>query len=208
MEPEERTLSPYSRLLESRRRSSITGNRGREASPEDNSFAARRNRIARSKSSHDLIAAEDSPEDDTLSAIRNRYRTRPATREKSPEEPPHSWSQYLKNKYGAAGRTVTSGGLVRCRTSASLATPRSESENSSDDEAIKRRREYRRGDSSSPRGFSLPRRTYMQKGKAALKFGSRGTDHGHFTWPRGVSVGPDNTIVVADSNNHRIQVST
>lgn len=109
-EPEERTTSPYSRLLESRRRSSITsGGRTREASPPENTFAARRNRIARSKSSHDLIAAEDSPDDDTLTAIRNRYRTRPTTREKSPEEPPHSWSQYLKNKYGAAGRTATAG---------------------------------------------------------------------------------------------------
>lgn len=205
-EPEERTTSPYSRLLDSRRRSSITsGGRTRETSP-DNSFAARRNRISRSKSSHDLIAAEDSPDDDSLSAIRNRYRTRATTREKSPEEPPHSWSQYLKNKYGASGRAATSGGLVRSRTSASLAAPRSGSENSSDDEIISRRRDFRRGDSNSPRGFSLPRRTYMQKGKSSLKFGSRGTDYGHFTWPRGVCVGPDNTIVVADSNNHRVQV--
>lgn len=95
---------------------------------------------------------------------------------------------------------------MRSRTSASLAAPRSGSENSSDDE-LPRRRDYRRGDSNSPRGFSLPRRTYMQKGKSSLKFGSRGTDHGHFTWPRGVCVGPDNTIVVADSNNHRVQVN-
>jgi hypothetical protein len=28
---------------------------------------------------------------------------------------------------------------------------------------------------------------------------------GLFTWPRGIAVGPDNSIVVADSSNHRVQ---
>ncbi|XP_054714408.1 RING finger protein nhl-1-like [Uloborus diversus] len=214
IEPEARN-SKYSSILDRTRRSSITspttgGSRtaARDLSPED-SYTARRNRIARSKSSHDLYPAEDDNEEDTLSAIRNRYRTR-RTQDKSPEEPPvpHSWSQYLKNKYGAGGRAATTGsGLVRSMTSASLAAPRSGTD-SSDDDHPPRRRDYgrNRGDSSSPRGFSMPRRTYMQKGKTSLKFGSRGTENGHFTWPRGVCVGPDNTIVVADSNNHRVQV--
>ncbi|KAF8795175.1 RING finger protein nhl-1 like protein [Argiope bruennichi] len=199
-EPEGR-VSPYSRFLERRRSSVNSGAQTRDKSPEDNSYAARKNRIARSKSSHDLYPADDSPEDDVLTAIRNRYRAR-RNREASPEEtPPHSWSQYMKNKYGS--------GLVRSRTSASLAVPKSDSENSSDEDTPPRRREYgRRGDSSSPRGFSLPRRTYMQKGKSCIKFGSRGADVGQFTWPRGVTVGTDNTIVVADSNNHRVQVFT
>ncbi|XP_035222381.1 RING finger protein nhl-1-like isoform X2 [Stegodyphus dumicola] len=202
-EPEGRT-SPYSRLYDGRRSSITSGSRVRDLSPED-SYSSRRNRIARSKSSHDLFPAEDSPEDDALTAIRNRYRTR-RTREKSPEEAPRSWSQYLKNKYGSSGRAATSG-LIRSRTSSSLATAKSGSDNSSDEDDTPRRRDYsRRGDSNSPRGFSLPRRTYMQKGKTCFKFGSRGTEHGFFTWPRGVCVGPDNTIVVADSNNHRVQV--
>ncbi|XP_042897019.1 RING finger protein nhl-1 [Parasteatoda tepidariorum] len=209
IEPEERT--PYSRLFDRRRSSVTSGNtRARDVSPEDNSYLARRNRIARSKSTHDLCPAEDSPEDDTLTAIRNRYRTRRAMRDASPEETaPHSWSQYMKNKYGNSGRpSTTNTGLVRSRTSASLVAPRSESDNSSDEDTPPRRKtDYsRRGDSNSPRGFSLPRRTYMQKGKSCFKFGSRGTEHGGFTWPRGVSVGADNTIVVADSNNHRVQV--
>ncbi|UYV60909.1 nhl-1 [Cordylochernes scorpioides] len=51
-----------------------------------------------------------------------------------------------------------------------------------------------------------PRRTYTQKGKLTLKFGTRGSEPGCFTWPRGVTSGPDNTIAVADSSNHRIQV--
>ncbi|GFR26853.1 RING finger protein nhl-1 [Trichonephila clavata] len=199
-EPEGR-ISPYSRFLERRRSSVNAGGQSRDKSPED-SYTARKNRIARSKSSHDLHPADDSPDDDVLTAIRNRYRTR-RNRELSPEEtPPHSWSQYMKNKYGS--------GLVRSRTSASLAVPKSDSENSSDEDTPpSRRRDYgRRGDSNSPRGFSLPRRTYMQKGKSCIKFGTRGTDIGCFTWPRGVTVGNDNNIVVADSNNHRVQVFT
>lgn len=35
----------------------------------------------------------------------------------------------------------------------------------------------------------------------------RGSEAGCFTWPRGLAVGPDNTIVVADSSNHRVQVT-
>ncbi|CAG0915817.1 unnamed protein product [Notodromas monacha] len=37
------------------------------------------------------------------------------------------------------------------------------------------------------------------------KYGNRGSGPGHFTWPRGVAVTPDNHIVVADSSNHRVQ---
>ena len=39
-----------------------------------------------------------------------------------------------------------------------------------------------------------------------MTFGSRGSQPGLFTWPRGIAVGPDNAIVVADSSNHRVQV--
>lgn len=53
---------------------------------------------------------------------------------------------------------------------------------------------------------SPSRHNYMQKRKVVVKFGTRGSEPGHFTWPRGVAVGPDNSIVVADSSNHRVQV--
>lgn len=46
----------------------------------------------------------------------------------------------------------------------------------------------------------------MQKNLQLFEIGSRGSEPGLFTWPRGVAVGPDNTIVVADSSNHRVQV--
>lgn len=222
--------SPYNRLLAERRRSSLASTpQLRDNSPEEtthvsdrlrnggdspySSSAARRNRIARSKSSHDLLPGDDSPEDESLGSLRERLRNRRSTKEKSPEDTSNSWTQYLRNKYsstrapGGGSSGGTPYGLSRSRTSAGLAVPRSGSENSSDDDVTSRRRDLaRRGDSSSPRGFNLPRRTYMQKSKPSLKIGSRGTEPGFFTWPRGVCVGPDNTIVVADSSNHRIQV--
>ena len=54
--------------------------------------------------------------------------------------------------------------------------------------------------------FSTPRTQYLQKRRQILQIGGRGSESGKFTWPRGVSVGPDNLIVVADSSNHRVQV--
>lgn len=48
---------------------------------------------------------------------------------------------------------------------------------------------------------------YQDKGRAIIRFGSRGNDQMQFTWPRGVAVsGRDDTILIADSSNHRVQV--
>lgn len=52
-----------------------------------------------------------------------------------------------------------------------------------------------------------PRSQYLQKCQQLFQIGSRGSEAGCFTWPRGVAVGPDNSIIVADSSNHRVQVS-
>lgn len=53
---------------------------------------------------------------------------------------------------------------------------------------------------------NLHRSQYLQKQRLLIKIGSRGSEPGNFTWPRGIAVGPDNSIVVADSSNHRVQV--
>ncbi|XP_026680938.1 uncharacterized protein LOC113468320 [Diaphorina citri] len=53
---------------------------------------------------------------------------------------------------------------------------------------------------------TTPRSQYLQKRRLQFKIGSRGSEPGCFTWPRGIAVGPDNSIVVADSSNHRVQV--
>ncbi|XP_028967027.1 RING finger protein nhl-1 [Galendromus occidentalis] len=51
-----------------------------------------------------------------------------------------------------------------------------------------------------------PRTAYIQKGECKLSIGKRGSETGSFTWPRSVAVGPDGSLVVADSSNHRVQV--
>ncbi|XP_014229405.1 serine-rich adhesin for platelets isoform X2 [Trichogramma pretiosum] len=53
---------------------------------------------------------------------------------------------------------------------------------------------------------SSTRGKYLLKQRQLFKFGMRGSEAGCFTWPRGLAVGPDNSIVVADSSNHRVQV--
>ena len=86
--------------------------------------------------------------------------------------------RYLKNKYG--GRT---------RRSVDNRNEEVANENN------------RNSSHFGPRGGQ-----YMQKQTLLMTFGSRGSQPGLFTWPRGIAVGPDNSIVVADSSNHRVQI--
>ncbi|XP_073846754.1 tripartite motif containing protein thin isoform X3 [Musca autumnalis] len=51
-----------------------------------------------------------------------------------------------------------------------------------------------------------PKQLYLRKRQQLFQLGGRGSEPGSFTWPRGLAVGPDNSIVVADSSNHRVQV--
>jgi tripartite motif-containing protein 71 len=89
-----------------------------------------------------------------------------------------SWARYLKNKYG--GRTTKQSG--------------NNNENN----------ENKNNDANT--NFYGPTGMHMQKQSILLTFGARGSQPGLFTWPRGIAVGADNTIVVADSSNHRVQI--
>ncbi|XP_023210460.1 RING finger protein nhl-1-like [Centruroides sculpturatus] len=226
-EDEEETR-PYSRFLARSRSSALLGKE--DSPPEDTgryrrySTAAanlRRNRIAKSKSSHDIGFGEESAEDDVPSTptygrssrtsensiSRSRSHHAIKSREPSPEEDDRlSWSKYLRNKYGT-GSNSTSRNVSRSKSSHAIYS-RSASENSSEDEyvPINSRRKESIGRVKDSYLFSNPRSTYVQKKRMVMKIGTRGTDPGKFTWPRGVSIGPDNIIVVADSSNHRVQV--
>ncbi|XP_055932216.1 RING finger protein nhl-1-like isoform X2 [Argiope bruennichi] len=173
----------------------------------------RRPFLARSKSSHELglgfdsnsgVEDEDEQSPDSVPSYRTRSqrvsedtpRTRSSTTDSPVSNSNTCWAKYLNSKYGsnAAGRVVP-----RSRSSHSL-FHKSDSE-SSDEEPSGRDPVL-----SNSYGFSNPRSNYMQKRRMLLKIGSRGSESGQFTWPRGVAVGPENSIVVADSSNHRIQV--
>jgi len=52
----------------------------------------------------------------------------------------------------------------------------------------------------------IHRNQYLEKQNLVFQIGGRGSEPGNFTWPRGIAVGPNNSIVVADSSNHRVQV--
>ncbi|CAG7785220.1 unnamed protein product [Allacma fusca] len=99
-----------------------------------------------------------------------------------------SWARYLKSKYGKTANTSNS------------QEPSSSSENRTPEAPSTR------GKSTSPQKLSLATSQYSAKKRLVFKFGSRGSDPGYFTWPRGIACGPDSNIVVADSSNHRIQV--
>lgn len=248
-EPEE--TSSYNRYLPRSRSSALVSGLGgsRDVSPDDgrssgdrrdslrNLSALRKNRISRSRSSHDMALNDDSPEDDrsTSSPYRSRFE-RPSdsltsssalarsrshhalkSRDPSPDESAsNTWAQYLRTKYGSRSGSGSGGNtrspVSRSKSSGSLYS-RSGTDNSSDDETGGHdgRRDSvfsRYGDGHNQYSFSYPRNLYMQKRKMVLRIGCRGTEPGCFTWPRGVAVGLDNSIVVADSSNHRVQVRT
>lgn len=189
---------------------------------------SRNSRISRSRSSHDMAINDDSTEDDHSASHRTRFE-RPSdtssalsrsrshhalkSREQSPDESASNstWAQYLRSKYGSRKNSLTTSGKSTGRKSSLYS--RSGSENSSDEggDGDGGRRDSvfsRYGDnpSGAPYSFTFPRSMYMQKKKMSLRIGVRGTEPGCFTWPRGVAVGLDNSIVVADSSNHRVQV--
>ncbi|RZB39507.1 RING finger protein nhl-1 [Asbolus verrucosus] len=167
--------------------------------------------LARSRSSHALKSRDNSPD-------------RPSTTEKDGAAL-SSWARYLKNKYGNrnSGKDKDSGTSSMSPSSSSttarrlsLGLPlRSSTELGSSDDDQKNMQ----GSPTTPptavtaaAGIAVavagtsPRSQYLQKCQQLFEIGSRGSEAGCFTWPRGVAVGPDNSIVVADSSNHRVQV--
>ncbi|XP_037089720.1 RING finger protein nhl-1-like [Pollicipes pollicipes] len=129
----------------------------------------------------------------------------PAADAASKSEALSNWAQYLKSKYGYSGKDgkEKSKGVSRSRSSHLL---RLLPDDSRPEEAD---REQVALPSPTAASVSLGcpvRSHYLQKGRLKFKIGSRGGGPGLFTWPRGIAVGPDNSIVVADSSNHRVQV--
>merc|ERR1719339_456619 len=173
--------------------------------------------LARSRSSH-MLKNESSP---TASSASRQ----PEGNEQ--DENLSSWAKYLKNKYGGrstgAGGTAPSAGTAESSREQEKEDRRarlglSSGSSSSRPEAASSSYEQSKNATGSPAPTplqplagsggigSMPSSQYLSKQALVLKFGARGSQPGFFTWPRGIAVGPDNTVVVADSSNHRVQI--
>lgn len=177
--------------------------------------------MARSRSSHALKSRETSP-------IRSDRNSSTADTDKDGQAL-SSWARYLKNKYGnrtskdsrepsststtsPSSSTATSSATSSAARRLSLGLPlRQANEVASSDDDSKNGQ----GSPTSPTAAAVgitgvagisPRTQYLQKRRQLFQLGGRGSESGCFTWPRGIAVGPDNSIVVADSSNHRVQV--
>nr|CAG4648513.1 EOG090X01W2 [Polyphemus pediculus] len=171
----------------------------------------RRSRLARSKSSHEVPA--DSENSGGNGGEVGDTGTSSTQDQADPESGSGSslstWARYLKNKYGPRNKEgdnpeADAGGnkqqrFTRSRSGSTANGAYSDADNKED-------RESNQTLSPSSGLANMSRHQYMQKRRVQMKFGTRGSEQGSFTWPRGVAVGPDNSIVVADSSNHRVQV--
>ncbi|XP_015608965.1 RING finger protein nhl-1 isoform X5 [Cephus cinctus] len=164
--------------------------------------------LARSRSTHALKSREPSPDRDRATEKDGAALS--------------SWARYLKNKYGnrsakdkepPSSSSIPSSSASAASRRLSLGLPlrhtgQTSFESSDDDQ------KNPSGSPTSPTAApvipaaagSSTRSQYLLKRRQLFKFGMRGSEAGCFTWPRGLAVGPDNSIVVADSSNHRVQV--
>lgn len=169
--------------------------------------------LSRSRSSHALKSRESSPVRGHASGDTDKDGAALS-----------SWARYLKNKYGnrstkengrdttASSTTPSSASTSSVARRLSLGLPlRQANEIASSDDDSKNGH----GSPTSPTAAAVgitgvagisPRTQYLQKRRQLFQLGGRGSEPGCFTWPRGIAVGPDNSIVVADSSNHRVQV--
>ncbi|XP_034242054.1 RING finger protein nhl-1 isoform X2 [Thrips palmi] len=205
---------------------SVHALKSREASPERDT-ADRADRAERDALSQANISAYRSRA--RQAALKSRETSPERGAEKDANSPAlSSWARYLKNKYGprkegkdgaassassAAGSAASSAASRRLSLGLPLSRHNSASIDSSDDD-----QKNPVGSPTSPTaataaaaagfaaGATSPRSQYLQKRRQLFQIGSRGSEPGAFTWPRGIAVGPDNTFVIADSSNHRVQV--
>ncbi|TRY79491.1 hypothetical protein TCAL_16027 [Tigriopus californicus] len=133
--------------------------------------------LARSRSSHMLKGGSASAS--SQGASNGATAAAPPNSQTKGDDTLSSWAKYLKSKYGKKS------------AKASSSEPLSHSMD--------------RG-AAAMHPLTLSSQANQQRQDTLLTFGGRGGQTGMFTWPRGIAVGPGNSIVVADSSNHRVQV--
>jgi len=180
--------------------------------------------LSRSRSSHALKSREPSP----LRGISSTAASSNADDKDGAAL--SSWARYLKNKYGNRSTKDTPRETATA-TSSNIVAPSPSSSSSSSAARrlslglpLRQANEVASSDDDSKNGLGSPtthtvtaagitgvagispRTQYLQKRRQLFQLGGRGSEPGCFTWPRGIAVAPDNSIVVADSSNHRVQV--
>lgn len=116
-------------------------------------------------------------------------------------------SSLLSSSRPGTGSTVGGRAISRSRSSHLLGLAKEGESSEDDSKNVHATPTFPQAGTLVPTPFgSLHRSQYLQKQRLLIKIGSRGSETGNFTWPRGIAVGPDNSIVVADSSNHRVQV--
>ncbi|KAL1462936.1 hypothetical protein WDU94_014735 [Cyamophila willieti] len=166
--------------------------------------------LTRSRSSHTLKSRENSPDRSTAGYSSNAS----AGGGEKDGAALSSWARYLKSKYGNRGKDGAGSSSSGTATGATPTRRSSLHSRHGDDSDEESKNMY--GSPNDPiqttaqtgigQVGTTPRSQYLQKRRLQFKIGSRGSEPGCFTWPRGIAVGPDNSIVVADSSNHRVQV--
>jgi len=154
--------------------------------------SSKEKKVSKSKSSHDVLAGRSQSHDEhVLEDLQLPGSSRSNRRRKAScdyaagggheDGSLSSWARYLKTKYGK-GKALSFDG-----SATTGAVP---------DEVTEQQRPKRHS-------FSIPAHSYMGKNRIQLKFGSRGSEPGKLTWPRGICCceGPDGNVqvVVADS---------
>lgn len=173
------------------------------------------NELSRSRSTHALKSRESSPTDrggsdgdkEALSSwaryLKNKYGNR-STKDAPPTTSSTPSSSYTPSS--SVSSTPTSTATAR-RLSLGLPLRQANELHSSDDDS-KNLQSSLASPTQPPAQlqvlddatedtntkFSTPRTQYLQKRKQILQIGGRGSEPCKFTWPRGVSVGPDNVI--------------
>lgn len=173
------------------------------------SYSAGPSELSRSRSSHILKSRETSPAGGSSN--------------KQDGEALSSWARYLKNKYGnRTSKDSRDAGTSSASNSLPLSTASSTTRRLSLGLPLRQASEIASSDDDSKNGLgsptsptvaagitgvgTSPKTLYLRKRQQLFQLGGRGSEPGSFTWPRGIAVGPDNCIVVADSSNHRVQV--
>lgn len=162
----------------------------RVEAPNPSTSRDKKAKMSKSKSTHDVLSGYRSASLDFDPEEREPAESRAGRRRKLSAAPPvtddtaslSSWARYLKNKYGKAEKKGDRGVSFDEGSASSATSPT---------------------DRPKRLSFSTPAHPYIGKSRIQYKFGSRGSEPGKLTWPRGIccAEGPDGSIqlVVADS---------